>query len=102
MCGIRVDGENHFIIAPNPGGSFTHAKASYQSIYGLVESGWEKIETGYRFEVRIPDNTTATVYLPDGNSQEVTAGEYCFYSPAVSVRGHGCAASPISAEKPRD
>lgn len=32
MCGIRIDGENHFVIAPKPGGSLTHAKAVYHSI----------------------------------------------------------------------
>lgn len=33
MCGIRVDGENRFTIAPRPGGHFTYAKASYQSVW---------------------------------------------------------------------
>ncbi len=40
MCGIAVAGENHFVIAPLPGGHFTHAKTTYQSIYGVVKSGW--------------------------------------------------------------
>lgn len=40
MCGIAVDGENHFVIAPLPGGHFTHAETTYQSIYGVVKSGW--------------------------------------------------------------
>ncbi len=75
MCGIRVDGENHFVIAPRPGGSFTYAKAAYNSIYGKVECGWEKTDTGYRFRITIPSNTTATVILPGGMIQNVTAGE---------------------------
>ena len=29
MCGVRVDGENHFTIAPRPGGHLTHAGLSY-------------------------------------------------------------------------
>lgn len=36
MCGIRVDGENHFTIAPVSGGHFTHAGMSYDSAYGTV------------------------------------------------------------------
>ena len=76
MCGIRLDGENHFIIAPKPGGRFTQAKANYQSVYGMVESGWERTESGYRFSVTVPCNTTATVTLPDGISQLLPAGEY--------------------------
>lgn len=78
MCGIRMDGENHFIITPRPGGSFTHAKARYNSIYGAVESGWEKTEAGYRYKISIPCNASATVILPDGSKQTVAAGEYTF------------------------
>lgn len=74
MCGIRVDGENHFTIAPKPGGQFTHAKAQYQSIYGKVESGWENTENGCLFRILIPINTTATVILPDGKQVELKPG----------------------------
>ena len=78
MCGIRVDGENHFTIAPRPGGHFTHAKASCQSVYGLVESGWEKNGDSYTFTVRIPCNTTAELILPNGNHDVVSAGIHQF------------------------
>ena len=76
MCGIRVEEENRFTIAPKPGGSFTHAKARYQSIYGAVESGWEKETDGYRFHVTVPCNTTAAVILPDGSRHELSPGIY--------------------------
>ena len=76
MCGIRVDGENHFTIAPRPGGHFTHAAASYQSVYGKVESGWEKKGDSYMLTVCIPCNTTARICLPDGSEQQVGAGRY--------------------------
>ena len=79
MCGIRVDGENHFTIAPKPGGSFTHAKARYQSICGLVESSWERTETGYQFCITVPCNTTATVTLPNGTAQHMSAGTYSWF-----------------------
>ena len=78
MCGIRMDGENRFIIAPKPGGHFTHAKAGYESIWGLVESGWEKTEDGYRLNVTVPCNTTARILLPDGTTHTVSAGRYSF------------------------
>lgn len=78
MCGIRIDGENHFTIAPKPGGNFSYAKASYNSIYGAVECGWEKTKVGHQFRIVIPCNTTATVILPDGSFHELAAGNYCF------------------------
>ena len=78
MCGIRVDGENHFTILPKPGGSFTYAKASYESIYGTVACGWEKTETGFAFAVQIPANTEAMIRLPSGEIHAVTSGEHHF------------------------
>ena len=42
MCGIRVDGENRFTVAPLPGGHFTHAEAAYTSVYGELRSGWTR------------------------------------------------------------
>lgn len=78
MCGIRVDGENHFTIQPKPGGSFTYAKASYESIYGTVACGWEKTETGFAFAVQIPANTEAMIRLPNGEIHTVTSGEHHF------------------------
>lgn len=78
MCGIRVDGENHFMIAPKPGGHFTYANAEYQSVYGKVVSGWKKQEDKYSFEIEIPANTTADIILPNGTKQTITAGKYTF------------------------
>ena len=78
MCGVRVDGENRFVIAPKPGGSFTFAKAEYRSVYGTVKSGWTKTETGYRYEIEIPANCTARILLPDGTAETVSKGTYTF------------------------
>ena len=80
MCGIKVDGENHFIIAPRPGGHFTHAEAAYVSAYGRVESAWRKTEDGFAFTITIPANCTAAVTLPGRKPQELTAGEYTLES----------------------
>ena len=80
MCGIKVDGENHFIITPRPGGHFTHAEAAYVSAYGRVESAWHKTENGFTFTITIPANCTAAVTLPGRKPQELTAGEYTLES----------------------
>lgn len=74
MCGIRVEGENRFTIVPRPGGRFAHAKAAYISVYGRVESGWQRMESGTEFTITIPANCTARVALPDGSEQEQGAG----------------------------
>jgi len=78
MCGIRVEGENRFTVAPRPGGSFTHAGAKYQSIYGTVESRWERRDGKMVYTVTIPANCTAELLLPGGLKRELTAGAYTF------------------------
>ena len=78
MCGIQVKDENEFVIAPRPGGSFTHAKAEYNSVYGKVACGWKKDVENYFYEITIPANTVAEIKLPDGRRQKVTAGSYQF------------------------
>ncbi|MDD7739196.1 MAG: family 78 glycoside hydrolase catalytic domain [Lachnospiraceae bacterium] len=74
MCGIRVDGENHFTVAPHPGGHFTYARAVYDSIYGRVESGWEKSGGSVVYSITVPVNCTARVILPDGSVREQEPG----------------------------
>ena len=74
VCGIRITGENEFGIAPRPGGSLTRAAAVYTSIYGRVESRWEKTERGVAFTVTVPANCRAHIRLPDKREFTQTAG----------------------------
>ena len=78
MCGIRPDGENRFVIAPKPGGSFRYAAASWLSIYGRVESKWHKTERGYVFEITVPSNCEARICLPDGSTFAQAAGHMIY------------------------
>ena len=78
MCGINVAGENHFVISPLPGGHFTHAQARYNSVYGMVESKWEKKEGKIVYSITIPANCTAEIRLPGGHTETVGAGSYIF------------------------
>ena len=78
MCGIRVAGENRFVIAPHPGGSLTFAEARYNSVFGNVESRWEKQADKTVYRVRIPANCEAEILLPGGRRETVSAGEYRF------------------------
>ena len=74
MCGICVDGENHFTVAPKPGGHFTEAKASYNSVYGLVKSAWERKDGKTTYTITIPANCEATIVLPSGRTETVGTG----------------------------
>ena len=75
-AGIRVEGENHYVIAPIPGGTLTHAEACYKSPYGEVKSRWEKTDSGVKYTVTIPANCTAEICLPGRDAFTATAGTH--------------------------
>ena len=75
-CGLRVDGENHFAIAPRPGGHLAEASFRYDSIYGFVSSGWKQVDEKTIFSFTIPAGCTATVTLPGVAPQEMEPGSY--------------------------
>jgi alpha-L-rhamnosidase len=61
----------HFILRPFPGGQLTWAKGHYDSIRGRIESSWRITAGRLTYDVRIPANTTATVYLPAKDAASV-------------------------------
>ncbi len=77
LCGIRVSSENHFTIAPHAGGNMTHAKASYRSIYGRVESGWERTDGKTAYTITIPANCTAEIQIKE-KTVTVNVGTHTF------------------------
>ena len=77
-AGIRVDGENHFTLAPVPGPGLEHAEAKYLSPYGEVKSTWQRTNSKLAFEIVIPANCEAEIRLPDGRKETVTTGRYTF------------------------
>ncbi len=78
MCGINMAGENHFVIAPMPGGRFSFASAEYDSIFGKVKSSWKKENDGYTYEIVIPTNCTAEIALKGRETVTVKSGTYKF------------------------
>jgi alpha-L-rhamnosidase len=64
----------HFVLRPYPGGGLTHATAEYRSIRGRIGCRWNVEEQTLSIEVIIPPNTTATVYLPTSDIEQITEG----------------------------
>ena len=75
----KVPGFKHIIIKPQAGGPLTWAKGHYNSLYGNIEVEWRLENESFILNVRIPTNTTATVYLPD-QIIEIDSGKYEFKS----------------------
>ena len=86
MCGIRMDGENHFRICPQPGGHFTHAGAVYRSVYGEVSCRWEKKDGEVSYTIAVPPNTSAEVVLPGMEPFLMQGGEKRTISSAWNRR----------------
>lgn len=80
--GIRIDevhpGYKHILIAPRPGGELTHARTSVDSLYGRVASDWEMRDEKFVLKIEVPANTTATVRMPGGKTEEVGSGMWEF------------------------
>ena len=53
-------------------------KASYRTPYGLVKSEWHRKDGNLSWEISIPPNTQAMIYLPDDKETAVGAGEHHF------------------------
>ncbi len=73
-AGIEIGkpGYKHIIIQPHPTKRLEYSKASYESSYGTIASGWERKDNKIIVTVRIPANTTATVKLPVKEASLVT------------------------------
>ncbi len=68
LGGIKSDSNDvafkHIVIRPELVGDVTYTNTSYQSPYGTISSNWKKTGSSTTFNVEIPANTTATIYLP--------------------------------------
>ena len=54
------------IVAPQPGGRLTHARASIQSAYGPTAVGWRLDAAGLDLEVQLPPGSRGVVVAPQG------------------------------------
>jgi alpha-L-rhamnosidase len=83
MAGLDVDPAEpafrHVFIRPLPGGGFTSASATHDTLYGTVGSSWTVERAGvnlndeiFTLTVNVPPNVKATVRLPDSRVGLVT------------------------------
>ncbi len=76
LAGIDCDPERpgfkHIRMRPQPVGDLRFADASHRSMYGEIKSSWKIEKDRFIWEVTIPANTTATLYMPADCAAEVT------------------------------
>jgi alpha-L-rhamnosidase len=78
LAGIQPDPAQpafkHIIMRPTPVGDLTFVKASFTSPYGKIVSDWKDTSNVFVWNVTVPPNTTATVYVLAKDPSSVTEG----------------------------
>ena len=78
LAGIRSDdsltGFKKIEMKPYPVTGLDHVSASYHSVRGLIKSSWSVKDQHFDWDITIPANTTAEVYIPAKSADEVTEG----------------------------
>ena len=73
--GLSIDPENpgykHILFNPHTGGGLTHAKVTFKSLYGAIESSWKIKNGNFIYNIIIPPNTTGTVTLNTANVNDL-------------------------------
>jgi alpha-L-rhamnosidase len=76
LAGIQSDpqqpGFKHIVMKPTPVGDLKFVKATHESPYGLIRSEWHRDGKKLDWQIQIPANTTATVYVPTTSLKAVT------------------------------
>ncbi|MGC9326345.1 MAG: family 78 glycoside hydrolase catalytic domain [Candidatus Hinthialibacter sp.] len=91
IAGINPDpaapGFKHIIIHPRPGGGLTFAKASYDSIHGVIAAEWRVRQDRFTLEAAIPANTSADIVLPARSVSQITEnGRSLSDIPCLTIR----------------
>jgi alpha-L-rhamnosidase len=65
------------LVAPQPGGGLTWARASLATRHGPVAASWRQDpDDGFTLDVDLPVDVSALVRLPDGTEHELGSGQH--------------------------
>lgn len=88
VAGIDTDtpGYTHLIFAPKPDEKLTSAARTFETAQGTASCQWEIRDNGSTFsmDVTVPCNATATVCLPNGQTEEAGSGS-CHWEIALKA-----------------
>jgi alpha-L-rhamnosidase len=78
LAGIMADPEKpgfkHVVMRPTPVGDLQSVRAIYKSPHGAIKSEWRTSPDRFDWEIRVPVNSTATVFIPCKNANGITEG----------------------------
>lgn len=73
-CAPNTVAFKQIIIRPEVADDISFAKATHLSPYGLISSEWKRDDKGFSLNVTIPNNTTATLYIPTEPAATISEG----------------------------
>jgi len=81
LAGIRAlePGYSKIQLCPHPIEGLNHVDCSYQSVSGLIKSSWYRDGNRFEWDILIPANTSAEVWLPTAKGcqkQTLTNGQH--------------------------
>lgn len=74
LAGIK-SGENGFqtiVMKPELINGLDNVEANYKSLYGHISSSWKRNKDGFEWQITIPANTRAQVYIPAKDATSIT------------------------------
>jgi alpha-L-rhamnosidase len=91
LAGLNPDQQypafKHTIFKPHPVGKLEWVKASHESMYGPIQCGWSIKQSRFTYQVSIPPNTTATVYLPKTVPALIEESGHAVFAGAGGITG---------------
>ena len=76
LAGIRpgdtTAGYKRFVLRPTVIPGLDSAAGEFHSPYGGIRSAWSSSDGAFRWNVRVPPNTTAVIYVPAASPERVT------------------------------
>lgn len=89
-AGVEIDEEypayKHIVLKPHINENMTYAKASIESMYGLIVSHWKMSEEKIKLYITIPANTTADVELMDVKLEDIFENDNPLLNPVAGIK----------------
>ena len=82
-------GYKHFVLKPHLTNQLEWAKASVDSPYGIIKSQWKNKEDIFHWDIEVPVNTTATVFIPFASGAELFENEREMKNPTIDKDSSG-------------
>jgi alpha-L-rhamnosidase len=97
LAGLASDpaapGFKRLVMKPTPVGDITKVRATHRTPYGDAVSSWSRLNAEFIWDVTVPVNTTATLYIPRAQGARILEG----HLPLADVKDvriireeHGC------------